>query len=47
MSVTDILRTMEYGPAPEAADPALRWIADRTPFGHLINGQWTEDGEHF
>ncbi len=40
MSVMDIFETMEYGPAPEAAAPALQWIAERQPFGLFINNQW-------
>ncbi|MYL06834.1 MAG: aldehyde dehydrogenase family protein [Gemmatimonadales bacterium] len=41
---------MEYGPAPEAADEARAWIAERGPrFGHYIGGAWCEpaDGEFF
>ena len=40
MSVMDIFETMEYGPAPESASPALAWIAGRQPFGLFINNQW-------
>src|SRR5881227_1079681 len=40
MNVMDIFKTMEYGPAPEAAAPALQWIKERQPFGLFINNQW-------
>src|SRR5437660_2205593 len=40
MNVMDIFKTMEYGPAPEAATPALEWIKARQPFGLFINNQW-------
>ncbi len=39
-SVAQILETMEYGPAPEAAATAKEWIAARTPFKHYIGGAW-------
>ncbi len=42
MSVMDIFATMEYGPAPEAAAPALDWIKERQPFGLFINNQWVQ-----
>ncbi|HVH11968.1 MAG TPA: aldehyde dehydrogenase family protein, partial [Longimicrobium sp.] len=50
MSIAEIFETMEYGPAPESASPALRWLEDRgRTFGHLIGGEWRDpsDGEHF
>jgi aldehyde dehydrogenase (NAD+) len=50
MAIPEILRSMEYGPAPEAADPALRWLEDHEGrFGLFINGHWSspEDGELF
>jgi aldehyde dehydrogenase (NAD+) len=53
MSGTDvakILETMEYGPAPEAAGPALAWLKARGgALGHFINGAWTrpDAGEMF
>ena len=28
-SIAEIFETLEYGPAPEAADPALAWIEAR------------------
>ncbi|HEU4800986.1 MAG TPA: aldehyde dehydrogenase family protein [Gemmatimonadales bacterium] len=40
-SISEIFGTMEYGPAPEAAAPALEWIAEHEgKFGHFINGKW-------
>jgi aldehyde dehydrogenase (NAD+) len=42
MKVMDIFKTMEYGPAPEAASPALEWLEERQPFGLFINNQWVE-----
>src|SRR5256884_5699737 len=42
MNVMDIFKTMEYGPAPEAATPALEWIKERQPFGLFINNQWVK-----
>ncbi|GAC1680529.1 MAG: aldehyde dehydrogenase family protein [Ktedonobacteraceae bacterium] len=42
MTVMDIFETMEYGPAPEAATPALAWIREHQPFGLFINNQWVK-----
>ncbi len=42
MNVMDIFETMEYGPAPEAAAPALAWIKERQPFGLFINNRWVK-----
>src|SRR2546429_165407 len=42
MNVMDIFKTMEYGPAPEGATPALEWIKERQPFGLFINTQWVK-----
>ncbi|HEY3992630.1 MAG TPA: aldehyde dehydrogenase family protein [Ktedonobacteraceae bacterium] len=41
MNVMDIFKTMEYGPAPEAAAPGLDWIQAHQPFGLFINNRWT------
>ena len=38
----DIFETMEYGPAPEAATPALDWLKQHQPFGLFINNQWVK-----
>ncbi|HEU5381931.1 MAG TPA: aldehyde dehydrogenase family protein [Ktedonobacteraceae bacterium] len=40
MTVMDIFKTMEYGPAPEAAAPGLDWIRAHQPFSLFINNQW-------
>jgi aldehyde dehydrogenase (NAD+) len=43
MKVAQILKTLEYGPAPEAAKPALDWIAEHDgKFGIFINGKWRD-----
>ncbi|HWQ12446.1 MAG TPA: hypothetical protein VNL77_06590, partial [Roseiflexaceae bacterium] len=40
--VAEILTTMEYGPAPESAQPAQRWLEARgRTFGCFIGGAWT------
>ena len=42
MEIKDIFETMDYGTAPENADVALQWIADRGGIaGHFIYGTWT------
>ncbi len=44
-SVMEIFETMAYGPAPEDASEALRWLERHNRrFGHFINGQWTTPG---
>lgn len=41
MSIANIVRTMEYGPAPESAEPALEWIREHdSRFGLFINNEW-------
>jgi aldehyde dehydrogenase (NAD+) len=46
--VADVLKSMEYGPAPEAAGPALRWLdAHGRAFGLFIDGAFTAPGELF
>jgi len=45
--VADILRTMDYGPAPEADNVARAWIAARSPFGMWINNAWVKGQDHF
>src|SRR5438552_9491143 len=40
-SVAEIFDTMAWGPAPEAAEPALAWLDQHgRRFGHFIGGQW-------
>ncbi|GAC1566426.1 MAG: aldehyde dehydrogenase family protein [Ktedonobacteraceae bacterium] len=42
MDIMEIFDTMEYGPAPEAANPGLAWIKDHQPFGLFINNRWVK-----
>lgn len=49
-TVNDILKTMDYGVAPEANDQVLAWLdAGKRRFGHFIGGRFVApvDGEHF
>src|SRR5262249_55815486 len=44
--ITEILETMEYGPAPESAAPANAWLdAHERRFGMFIDGEWTAPEE--
>ena len=46
--ITDILRTMEYGPSPEASDAVRAWLGERGKgFGHFIGGAFTKPGALF
>ncbi len=46
--IAELFETMEYGPAPEAADSAREWIAaHRGVFGHFIGGEWTAAKDTF
>ncbi len=46
--ITDILKTMDYGPAPEASDAVRAWLdGHKAGFGHFINGKFTAPGELF
>ena len=48
MNVSDIFRTMDYGPAPESDAEAQAWLAERNrTFGHFINGAFTAPGKGF
>ncbi|RSK31326.1 aldehyde dehydrogenase family protein [Rhodovulum iodosum] len=48
MSVSDLMDSMEYGPAPESAAEALAWLVDRGDrFGQFIDGGFTSPGETF
>jgi aldehyde dehydrogenase (NAD+) len=43
--VSEIFDTMEYGPAPESAQPAVDWLeAHGRTFGHFIDGVFTDPG---
>jgi aldehyde dehydrogenase (NAD+) len=49
-TIAEIFESMEYGPAPESAGPAVRWLEERQrTFRHLIGGEWREpaEGEFF
>ena len=40
--IKDILRTMEYGPAPESNTDVKTWLEiNAKGFGHFINGKFT------
>ena len=40
-TVTEILNTMDYGPAPESNAHVVAWLAEhQTGFGHFINGEF-------
>ena len=41
--IKDILKSMDYGPAPESRDEAAKWLAamPKTGFGHFIGGKFT------
>ena len=45
--VTEILQTMDYGPAPEANGEVVKWLKARGTFGHLIGGTFTTPGKTF
>ena len=46
--IAEIFTTLDYGPAPEAADPALAWLDSHgRAFGHFINGKWTAPASTF
>jgi aldehyde dehydrogenase (NAD+) len=50
MSIAEIFETMEYGPAPESAAPALRWLDERDRTTSLfVGGAWhaPAEGEFF
>jgi aldehyde dehydrogenase (NAD+) len=48
MTVREIFETLDYGPAPEAADQAKEWLERHgRRFGHFIGGRFTEPGETF
>jgi aldehyde dehydrogenase (NAD+) len=46
MEVSDVFNSMQYGPAPEAADAALAWLeAHNNRFGLFINNAWQHPTE--
>ncbi len=47
-TITDILNSMDYGPAPEDSSIVRDWLKKHEAgFGHFINGQFTSPGETF
>ena len=46
-TVTEILSTMDYGPAPEATGEVTAWLKARGRFGHYIDGAFTAPGKTF
>ncbi|MBC7141464.1 MAG: aldehyde dehydrogenase family protein, partial [Rhodobacteraceae bacterium] len=46
-TVTEILETMDYGPAPEATGEVEAWLKARGSFGHYIDGAFTKPGKTF
>ncbi|HEX8230255.1 MAG TPA: aldehyde dehydrogenase family protein [Chloroflexia bacterium] len=48
-TVAEIFETLDYGPAPEAKEPALQWIERHQPFGLFIDGEWVapSSGKYF
>ncbi len=46
--VAQLLDTLEYGPAPETAAPAERWLAEHDgKLGHFIGGRFVAGSGHF
>jgi aldehyde dehydrogenase (NAD+) len=46
--ISDILRTMEYGPSPESNEHVVAWLqAHEQGFGHYIGGAFTKPGALF
>ena len=48
-SITEILKTMDYGPAPEADDQVRTWLKERAAGGrpaarHFIDGAFAGRG---
>src|SRR6478672_8058973 len=43
MSIAEIFETLEYGPAPESASPATRWLDEHDRSTRLyIGGEWRD-----
>ena len=46
--IAELMRTMEYGPSPEADDSVRAWLKRREGgFGHFIDGEFTKPGALF
>lgn len=47
-TVSEVFRSLEYGPAPEADSAARSWLAKfEMVFGHFIDNEWTDPGDTF
>lgn len=46
-SVSELMKTMEYGPSVEDSAAVRDWLARRGAFGHFIGGSFTEPGQLF
>src|SRR5579863_7930932 len=47
-AIKDILRTMDYGPAPEGSEHVRAWLEQhKAGFGHFIDGAFLKAGELF
>ena len=50
-TIAKLFETMDYGPAPESAAPALDWLKahNNAQLGHYIGGQWITpaEGQYF
>jgi aldehyde dehydrogenase (NAD+) len=47
-SVAEVFESMAWGPAPEAAEPALAWLAQHVgSFGHFVDGTWRPGSASF
>ncbi|MHA6730776.1 aldehyde dehydrogenase family protein [Devosia sp. A369] len=43
--IAQIFQSLDYGPAPEAADTAIAWLDSHDrKFGHFIDSKWTKSG---
>ena len=42
--ITDIMKTMDWGPAPESPAPAFDWLDSARPDSSVmfIDGKWTD-----
>ena len=46
MSIAEIFETLDYGPAPESASPAVRWLEERGRTTRLyVGGAWRDPAE--
>ncbi len=45
VTTAEIFETMEYGPAPESAAPAMDWIEKHSPFKLYVGGAWADSAD--